>query len=181
MAGFLDDDPVAGFLQQEEDQLREIGIEDQFSIPPSNSNSKYMDDFSIDSVQNETQNYTPVYLSSVPIEEPASLVKWREEKAASLRKQEEEEAIAIQAWKEKSKKDLEDWYNRYAEQLAKVTNENKVAEEHFIAEMTDTQPGNEWVKTARLCDFNPKFSKNTKDVSRMRGLLLQLKQSPLAR
>ena len=65
--------------------------------------------------------------------------------------------------------------------MAKVTNENKVAEENFIAEMTDTQPGNEWVKTARLCDFNPKFSKNTKDVSRMRGLLLQLKQVPLAR
>ena len=47
--------------------------------------------------------------------------------------------------------------------------------------MTDTKPGNEWEKVSRFCDFNPKNSKNTKDVSRMRSMLLQLKQNPLVR
>ena len=88
MANFFDDDPVAGFLQEEEDQLREIGIEDQFTVPLSNNSSNYMDEFSTDiSTQHESQNYSHIPASSAPIEEPASLIKWREEKAASLRKQ----------------------------------------------------------------------------------------------
>lgn len=41
--------------------------------------------------------------------------------------------------------------------------------------------GHEWERIAKLCDFNTKFNKGTKDVSRMRALLLQLKQQPLVR
>lgn len=95
--------------------------------------------------------------------------------------QEKDEQEASAAWSEKAKKELDDWYNRYNEQLEKVMNENRAAQDQFIEEMTDTKPGNEWEKVARFCDFNPKFSKNTKDVSRMRSLLLQLKQNPLVR
>jgi len=117
----------------------------------------------------------------VPPEEPESLTKWRSEKAAALQQQEKDELEASSAWAEKAKKELDDWYNRYNEQLEKVSNENRAAQDQFIEEMTDTKPGNEWEKVARFCDFNPKFSKNTKDVSRMRSLLLQLKQNPLVR
>ena len=85
------------------------------------------------------------------------------------------------AWSEKAKKDTDDWYTRYNEQLEKVKNENRAAETQFLEDMADTKPGNEWEKVARFCDFNPKFSKNTKDVSRMRSLLLQLKQNPVER
>jgi len=120
-------------------------------------------------------------ISSVPAEEPESLKKWREDRVISLQKQEEDEIEAQQAWREKAKKELEDWYHHYNEQLDKVKVENKLAEEQFIEEMTDTKPGNTWEKVARYCDFNPKFSKNTKDVSRMRGLLLQMKNKPLVR
>lgn len=117
----------------------------------------------------------------VPPEEPESLTKWRQEKATALQQQEKDEQEASAAWSEKAKKELDDWYNRYNEQLEKVKNENRAAQDQFIEEMTDTKPGNEWEKVARFCDFNPKFSKNTKDVSRMRSLLLQLKQNPLVR
>ncbi len=37
-------------------------------------------------------------------------------------------------------------------------------------------PGTEWERVAKLCDFNPKTAKNTKDVGRMRSVILQLKQ-----
>ena len=57
----------------------------------------------------------------------------------------------------------------------------RAAQEEFIEEMSGTKPGNEWTKVARLCDFNPKVNKNTKDVSRMRSILLRLKQEPLVR
>ena len=57
----------------------------------------------------------------------------------------------------------------------------RAAQDEFIEEMSSTKPGNEWTKVARLCDFNPKVNKNTKDVSRMRSILLRLKQEPLVR
>ncbi len=55
------------------------------------------------------------------------------------------------------------------------------AEAVFIDERDEDIPGHEWECVARLCDFNPKNSKNTKDVSRMRSIFLQLKQTPLVR
>ncbi len=42
-------------------------------------------------------------------------------------------------------------------------------------------PGKEWERLASLCDFNPKTNKSSKDLSRMRSLLLMLKQQPLVR
>jgi len=43
------------------------------------------------------------------------------------------------------------------------------------------EPGQEWERwerIAKLCDFTPKASRNSKDVSRMRSIILQLKQNP---
>lgn len=54
------------------------------------------------------------------------------------------------------------------------------AEKQFVAEETVMEPGTEWERIAKLCDFNPKASKANKDVSRMRSIILQLKQTPVA-
>ena len=40
------------------------------------------------------------------------------------------------------------------------------------------RPGTEWERVNKLVDFNTKTSKNTKDMSRMRSIMLQLKQTP---
>jgi len=53
------------------------------------------------------------------------------------------------------------------------------AEKQFVAEVDEIEPGTEWERIAKLCDFNPKSSKSSKDVSRMRSIILQLKQTPL--
>lgn len=191
-------DPAAEFLQQEEDQLRELGIdENQFGDgegegefqPAENDDGDIMGEFEnlggddaapAEPVVNGYTEPAPV-IQIQPTEEPESLRIWREEKAASLKKQEEEELENHQQWTDRAKKELEDWYNHYNEQLDKTRTENKAAEQQFVEEMTDTKPGNEWEKVSRFCDFNPKNSKNTKDVSRMRSMLLQLKQNPLVR
>ncbi|XP_033891926.1 clathrin light chain A-like isoform X2 [Acipenser ruthenus] len=129
--------------------------------------------------------------------EPESLRKWREEQLerlelldANSRKQEVE-------WKEKAKVDLEEWYCRQDEQLEKTKVNNRVqdeafykqpfadligyvaAEEALVTDIDDNNPGTEWEHVARLCDFNPKSSKQAKDVSRMRSILISLKTSPL--
>jgi len=51
------------------------------------------------------------------------------------------------------------------------------AEKEWIAERDAEAPGQEWEKIARMCDFNSKSARNLKDTSRMRSILLQLKQS----
>lgn len=57
----------------------------------------------------------------------------------------------------------------------------RIAEMEVIKERDADQPGQEWERITRLCEFNPKTGKNTKDVSRLRSILLQLKQTPLVR
>lgn len=53
------------------------------------------------------------------------------------------------------------------------------AEKEQVAEDAEIVPGTEWERISKLCDFNPKASKASKDVSRMRSIILQLKQNPL--
>uniref|UniRef100_A0A8C5AVY0 Clathrin light chain n=1 Tax=Gadus morhua TaxID=8049 RepID=A0A8C5AVY0_GADMO len=60
----------------------------------------------------------------------------------------------------------------------------RASEEALMAESDggDTGAlGTEWERVARLCDFNPKTNKQAKDVSRMRSVLISLKQTPLVR
>ena len=55
-------------------------------------------------------------------------------------------------------------------------------EEAYVTERDDTSTGtHDWDRVCRMCDFNPKGTKNTKDVARMRSIFLQLKQNPLVR
>ena len=61
------------------------------------------------------------------------------------------------------------------------TRTHRQAEAAFVDERDEDVPGTEWERVSRMCDFNPKNSKNTKDVSRMRSIFLQLKQTPPVR
>lgn len=58
---------------------------------------------------------------------------------------------------------------------------NRASEEAFLEETDSDCPGSEWERVACLCDFNPKTNKQSKDVSRMRSVLIALKQTPLVR
>ncbi|XP_069023797.1 clathrin light chain A-like isoform X1 [Embiotoca jacksoni] len=83
----------------------------------------------------------------------------------------------------------EDFYKQpFSELIGYVTHINhpcyrldQAAEEAMISDLDENNPGTEWERVARLCDFNPKSSKQAKDVSRLRSVLISLKQSPLVR
>ena len=80
--------------------------------------------------------------------------------------------------------ELADWYAQNTIQLEKLRTANRAAMENtdknFIAQIEPIQPGTEWDRVSKLCDFNPKTAKNVKDVSRMRSIILQLKSTPTA-
>ncbi|XP_017528948.1 clathrin light chain A isoform X2 [Manis javanica] len=206
VAGAGEEDPAAAFLAQQESEIAGIENDEAFAIldggapgpqphgePPGGPDA-------VDGVMNgeyyqESNGPTDSYAAISQVDrlqsEPESIRKWREEQMerlealdANSRKQEAE-------WKEKAIRELEEWYARQDEQLQKTkannsTNINhpcysleQAAEEAFVNDIDESSPGTEWERVARLCDFNPKSSKQAKDVSRMRSVLISLKQAPL--
>ncbi|XP_074669030.1 clathrin light chain A isoform X5 [Strix aluco] len=191
-----EEDPAAAFLAQQENEIAGIENDEGYSILESGevpAALHVLDGFvsgAVDGVINgdvykESNGPTDSCAAISQVDrlqsEPESIHKWREEQKERLehldvnsRKQEAE-------WKEKAIKELEDWYARQDEKLQKTKASNRAAEEAFVNDAEDIFPGTEWERVAQLCDFNPKSSKQAKDVSRMRSVLISLKQAPLVR
>ncbi|XP_072011353.1 clathrin light chain A isoform X7 [Engystomops pustulosus] len=183
-----EEDPAAAFLAQQESEIAGIENDEGFSILDSGDVPSALHDGTVDGVLNgdfyqesngPTDSYAAISQADRLQAEPESIRKWREEQRSRLemldansRKQETE-------WKEKAGKELEEWYTRQDELLQKTKANNRAAEEAFVSDAEETAPGTEWERVARLCDFNPKSSKQAKDVSRMRSVLISLKQAPL--
>jgi len=119
---------------------------------------------------------TPNY--SLPREEPEKILKWREDQKLRLEQKDEEEERKKQEMKEQASKELEEWYSQHKETIEKTRMSNRNAEKELACQSAEVESGQEWERIAKLCDFNPKASRNNKDVSRMRSIILQLKQSP---
>ncbi|KAM7000240.1 clathrin light chain B [Tautogolabrus adspersus] len=146
-----------------------------------------------------TDNYAAIAQVDVQRQEPESLRKWREEQKTRLEALDSASKTAEAEWREKAKKELEDWHVHQNEQMEKNKANNRIAdkdfykqpnsdviglvatEEAFLEESDGDSPGSEWERVAHLCDFNPKTNKQAKDVSRMRSVLISLKQTPLVR
>ncbi|XP_033321056.1 clathrin light chain isoform X1 [Megalopta genalis] len=201
-------DPVAEFVAREQDQLAGLEDEIppvSISTPSagSNANDILPENFGnlkvgpggdaegsfeiIDAVgqPNETQSPPTMEIASKPPpvkEEPEKIRKWREEQKARLEEKDAEEEKKKEEWREAARKELEEWYKHHAETISKTKTTNresaKNAEKQFVAEADEVEPGTEWERIAKLCDFNPKSSRTSKDVSRMRSIILQLKQTP---
>ncbi|XP_012146699.1 clathrin light chain isoform X2 [Megachile rotundata] len=188
-------DPVAEFVAREQDQL--AGLEDE--IPPVSmaapATAPNIDvgpggdaegSFEIiDAVGQPTDTQAPPTTESTPKpppvkEEPEKIKKWREEQKARLEEKDAEEEKKKEEWREAARKELEEWYKHHAEAISKTKATNRNAEKQFVAEADEVEPGTEWERIAKLCDFNPKSSRASKDVSRMRSIILQLKQTPPA-
>ncbi|XP_047495676.1 clathrin light chain-like isoform X5 [Penaeus chinensis] len=111
-------------------------------------------------------------------EEPEKIKLWREQQRLRLEEKDAAENKNKEELKEKAKKELEDWYKQHEEQVAKTRQANRSAEKELVAETGKMEPGTEWERITKLCDFNPKTSKSSRDISRMRSIILQVKQNP---
>ncbi|KAM9457034.1 clathrin light chain B isoform 2-T2 [Clarias gariepinus] len=199
-----EEDPAAAFLAQQQHEIAGIeNDEDGFGLElgsrdahepaesqPSHLNSNSFQDMFGGATMNgelfqesngATDGYAAIAQADVQRQEPESLRKWREEQKERLEQLDSASKEAEVEWKEKAKKELEDWNAHQREQMEKNKVNNRASEDAFLKECDDDSPGTEWEKVARLCDFNPKTSRQTKDVSRMRSVLISLKQTPLAR
>ncbi|TKS68937.1 Clathrin light chain A [Collichthys lucidus] len=184
-----EEDPAAAFLAQQESEIAGIENDEGFSILDSGEVPSSLGD-SVDGAINgelhgESNGPSDAYAAISNADrlqaEPESLRKWREEQKDRLELLDDNSRKQESEWKEKAKVELEEWHARQNEQLEKTKTNNRAAEEAMISDLDENNPGTEWERVARLCDFNPKSSKQAKDVSRMRSVLISLKQSPLVR
>ncbi|XP_054041088.1 clathrin light chain A isoform X1 [Rissa tridactyla] len=200
--GDIDEDPAAAFLAQQENEIAGIENDEGYDILEGGEVPDGLDLDAVGAVVNgdvyqESNGPTnsPAAISQVDRlqSEPESIRKWREEQKERLEQLDANSRKQEAEWKEKAIKELEEWYARQDEKLQKTkasnsTNINhpcysleQAAEEAFVNDAEDVFPGTEWERVAQLCDFNPKSSKQAKDLSRMRSVLISLKQAPLVR
>lgn len=151
------------------------------AVPSTETESYLCNDLLIQESNGPSDSYAAIARADRLSQEPESIRKWREEQITRLENLDAASRKAELEWKEKARKELDEWYIRQNEQLEKMKKHNRAAEEAFVQDCEEDTPGTEWERVARLCDFNPKTSKQSKDVSRMRSVLISLKQSPLVR
>ncbi|CAH1098934.1 unnamed protein product, partial [Psylliodes chrysocephalus] len=199
--GTTDEDPAAEFLAREQDEL--AGLEDEvkpaaISAPVLNGDDPTNSASSFEMVENtdqdglgeqkydfqadmNSQDYREV--SPIPRQddrpEPEKIRIWREEQVKRLEEKDKEEEKKKLELREVAKKELEDWYKSHEDTISKTKAANRNAEKQFVAEDNDLEPGTEWERIAKLCDFNPKAKQGSKDISRMRSIILQMKQNPI--
>jgi len=198
-------DLVADFLSREQNTLAALG-DDEFGGfgGESNAQDQFADPFGAGqeygNVSSSQDNYDPFSgqtseygqtedHSSDPYNqikqidrqraEPEKLRIWREEQVEMLQKKDAESERKKAEWRDIARRELEEWYKHRNEQVDKAKKVNRENEDAFVQQRDERKPGGEWERVCRQCDFNPKGSRNTKDVSRMRSILLQLKQTPI--
>ncbi|XP_014742600.1 PREDICTED: clathrin light chain A [Sturnus vulgaris] len=191
-----EEDPAAAFLAQQENEIAGIendegyGILENGEVPEALQSPEGLGADAVDGVVNgdvyqESNGPTHCYAAISQVDrlqsEPESIRKWREEQKERLEQLDANSRKQEAEWKEKAIKELEEWYARQDEKLEKTKASNRAAEEAFMNDAEEVFPGSEWERVAQLCDFNPKSSKQAKDVSRMRSVLISLKQAPLVR
>jgi len=198
-------DPAADFLAKEEAELAKIEnnefVSETQETPSADpfeqfeSENKAEDPFQMNQletanseIKEELENndlYSSIGNADCLQKEPEKITRWREEQKLRLSTKDADEDQKKSEWRELAKKELDDWYKNRQEQLTKTIannkEQNKATEAELAALREKADSDAEWDRISKLCDFNPKANKNSKDVSRMRSILLQLKQTPLVR
>nr|ACO12260.1 Clathrin light chain [Lepeophtheirus salmonis] len=171
------EDPAAEFLAQEKEALGDIIDEFEITEKPVDMEEPEIEFVEcmadVEPKEDLFNTLTPPPTKPVP----ETIRKWKEENEKLLEEKdakEEKMKLELQA---QAKKELEDWYKNYNKQLTLTQESNRGSEKDFVAEVNDITPGTEWERVYKLVDFNTKNNRNSKDMSRMRHILLQLKQT----
>jgi len=195
----FDEDPAADFLTREQESLGDVLGAGSFEVIPDNPSLDFLDEAPVEAVleqesqiMSEPEIIAPsaelfaddnvnTYAALKEATEPDSIRVWRQEQQEQISARDTEAETKRQEWKTEAAKELANWHSKQEEVLTKNKAANREAQELFLKDNEEAKPGQQWEKICKLCDFNPKSNRNSRDTARMRSILLQLKQSPLIR
>ncbi|RHZ53033.1 hypothetical protein Glove_452g20 [Diversispora epigaea] len=124
-----------------------------------------------DNYENNFQNFD---------EEPEVIRQWKERQGELISKRDKESEVKKQETIAKAREAIDKFYEEYNEMKARTHEANKLDEEAFLRERDDITSGTTWERICKHVDISNSQSKSAakhvKDVSRFKGLLLNLKK-----
>eukprot|EP00045_Choanoeca_perplexa_P020346 m.4125 g.4125 ORF g.4125 m.4125 type:complete len:171 (-) comp6723_c0_seq1:2477-2989(-) len=109
-------------------------------------------------------------------EEHETIRAWKAKQAEALAERDAKAESDNEELKKQAAEELSKWKAEHAKGISDREASNKEDEASFIQQRDNAAPGSEWERVAFHVDFNVKSNRNEKDVSRMRSILLQVKQ-----
>ncbi|KAM7533805.1 hypothetical protein Aperf_G00000114262 [Anoplocephala perfoliata] len=119
-----------------------------------------------------------------PIHENAFMESWKANFEADIKARDEREVVKREELEATAKKELATWYAHYRQQMSLRSADNRAeaprdasgrAYDGFSGTAPTVRDTAVWESVCKMCDLTSKNPKSTHDLSRMRGLLLNLK------
>ncbi|KAI8642480.1 clathrin light chain [Parasitella parasitica] len=114
----------------------------------------------------------------LPDEEPDVVRQWREKQKQLISKRDEEESHKKQEVFNKAREDIDKFYENYNDKKQKAIEENRERENKLLKSREESSAStNIWTSVSREIDIsNAKAAYPTRDVSRMKSIILDLRK-----
>ncbi|KAL1916307.1 uncharacterized protein VTP21DRAFT_5924 [Calcarisporiella thermophila] len=106
--------------------------------------------------------------------------EWRERRQHEIAERDAESERKRNETIQKARQAIDQFYEDYNTKKDQTARQNRAAEKEFFDKRDDTTSGTVWERVLREVDVNSKTTKSTRDVSRMKQLMLSLKKDPQA-
>ncbi|OZJ06771.1 hypothetical protein BZG36_00385 [Bifiguratus adelaidae] len=186
-------DPTADFLAREKAALGAdadlFSSHDDFSsgtngqaVPPAQPEySAFESEFPAAEDLEESQAFANAKEEVNPEVENAVIREWKEKQRKAIEQRDAESEAKREEIIQKARDDIDKFYEDYNEKKQRTIEENRHREGAFQEQREDTTSGTVWERVTNQIDLsNPKANRNTREVSRLKSLMLDLKQDSKA-
>ncbi|KAG0171406.1 hypothetical protein DFQ28_011087 [Apophysomyces sp. BC1034] len=125
----------------------------------------------------ELETSQAFHKAMLPDEEPEVVRQWREKQKELIAQRDEESEQRKQESVQRAREEIDRFYEEYNEKKQKSIEENREREENYQKDREEASSANVWERVVREFDVsNAKNTYQTRDVSRMKQLMLDLRK-----
>ncbi|KAG2221921.1 hypothetical protein INT45_013257 [Circinella minor] len=129
----------------------------------------------------ELETSQAFHKAMLPDEEPEVVRQWREKQKELIAQRDEEAENKKQETIQRAREEIDKFYEDYNEKKQRTIEENREREENYLKDREDASSANIWERVVREFDVtNAKTGHHTRDVSRMKQLMLDLRKDSKA-
>ncbi|KAI9277031.1 clathrin light chain [Phascolomyces articulosus] len=129
----------------------------------------------------ELETSQAFHKAMLPDEEPEVVRQWREKQKELIAQRDDEAENKKQETIQRAREEIDKFYEDYNEKKQRTIEENREREENYLKDREDASSANIWERVVREFEVtNAKSTHHTRDVSRMKQLMLDLRKDPKA-